>query len=73
MLRGRFPLASRANFRGDDVIVVIDAGDACVAESTDTPQDGQMIFRTSGPVPFALRLQRSQCTIQGFVNPFDLR
>jgi hypothetical protein len=72
LLRGRFPLASRARMRGDDIVAVLDADDACVPKISSSEQTGTMEYKQSGRPPFRLFLGGESCTIVGFIKPFGL-
>ncbi len=69
LLRGRFPLATRARMRGDDVIAVIDADRDCVETPAEDRQTGTMLYKQVGPVPFELRMGGRRCPIRGFIRP----
>jgi hypothetical protein len=68
-LRGRFPLASHARLRGDDIIAVISAHEPCLETAGTGRQTGTMEFRQAGRDPFRAFLGASACPISAFVLP----
>jgi hypothetical protein len=68
-LRGRFPLASRARLRGDDVIAVISTHEACLETAGTGEQTGTMEYRQAGRDPFRAFLGATPCPISAFVLP----
>jgi len=68
-LRGRFPLATRARLRGDDIVAVISAEEPCLEGVGSDQQVGTMEFRQAGPRPFRAFLGGRQCTILAFARP----
>jgi hypothetical protein len=69
LLRGRFPLASRARLRGDDVVAVISAEEPCLEGVGSDEQLGTMEYRQAGRDPFRALLGGRQCPILGFATP----
>jgi hypothetical protein len=70
-LRGRFPLASRARLRGDDIIAVVSTEEPCLEGAGPGEQTGTMEYRQAGRDPFRALLGGRECPIIGFLQPLE--